>query len=163
VDPNVKIAADRKNRKPRSTEKPGVPVPADGFTGNDLHKEKLPAKGLDGGFAGASEGRQGGPEGRPGNSLLRYRFALAAAAVALQGAIGVGGAGGGAVVVEVRFSGGSAGSPTLAITQSSGTDELDSTALALLARAARTVPAPPAVGGEALVVSMPVVFDFEGL
>lgn len=92
-----------------------------------------------------------------GISLVRYRLAVAAAAVRLQQDEMAGQGLNGTTIVEIRRSAGMA-APQVRIAQSSGVDEVDRIALALLTRAARVVSAAIAGPSPEGPVRFPVVF-----
>ncbi len=119
----------------------GAPVP-----GGDAVAERLRAV--------APDERSGAADGI---SLVRYRLAVAAAAVRLQQDEMAGQGLNGTAIVEIRRSVGTAGLQ-VRIAQSSGVDEVDKMALALLTRAARVVSAAIAGPSPEGPVRFPVVF-----
>lgn len=95
-------------------------------------------------------------------SLARYRLAVAAAAVRLprhsQAAMATGREG--TVIVDVRLAAESV-LPLVTVRRSSGFEELDREAVALLTRAVMSVPAWHTTAGEGVSIRLPVRFELQ--
>ncbi len=109
-----------------------------------------------------SRGQTGGSPISETGSLARYRIALAAAAIRLRAdAISADDGLIGTAVVDVRFSG-STSVPQVTLSRSSGFEQLDNEAVALLARAVHVVPVSDAGPVGDVSLRLPVVFESVG-
>lgn len=109
-----------------------------------------------------SQGRTDGSAISETGSLTRYRLALAAAAVRIRAGVTTADEGlTGTAVVDVRFSGPTS-VPQVTLSSSSGFEQLDNEAVALLARAVHMVPVSDAGPVGDVSLRLPVVFESVG-